>query len=197
MHIFRRLFDWVLHWGKTPFAVPALFLLALAESSFFPIPPDVLLLALGLSIPTKAFRFAAICTIGSVVGGVIGYGIGFGCWQLSAEWFFHWVPGFTPEVFQTIQQLFSKYDFWFVFFAGFTPIPYKVITIGAGVFHINFPIFILASTISRGLRFYLISILVYRYGDKARIIIDRHFNVLTSIFALLLIGGFIAVRYLF
>ena len=196
MHLFRRLFDWVLHWAKTPFAVPALFFLALAESSFFPIPPDVLLLALGLSVPTKVFRFAAICTLGSVIGGVIGYGIGFGCWQLTAEWFFHWVPGFTPEIFNTIQQLFSKYDYWFVFLAGFTPIPYKIITIGAGVFHIDFPIFILASALSRGLRFYLISILVYRFGDKARIIIDRHFNVLTSVFALLLIGGFIAVRYL-
>lgn len=196
MHFFRHLFDWVLHWAKTPFAVPALFFLALAESSFFPIPPDVLLLALGLSMPSKVFRFAAICTLGSVIGGVVGYGIGFGLWEWTAEWFFSWVPGFTPEVFTTIQQLFGQYDFWCVFFAGFTPIPYKIITIGAGVFHINFPIFVIASAVSRGLRFYLISIVIYRYGDKARIIIDRHFNVLTSVFALLLIGGFIAVHYL-
>lgn len=196
LKIFRQLYDWVIHWAKTPYAVPALFLLAFAESSFFPIPPDVLLLALGLSVPLKVFRFAAICTLGSVLGGIVGYAIGYGLWELSAAWFYQWVPGFTQEGFDSIQELFNQYNFWLVFVAGFTPIPYKIITIGAGVFQVSFPIFIIASAVSRGMRFYLIALIIYRYGDKARNIIDKNFNVLTMIFALLLIGGFLIVRFI-
>lgn len=196
LKVFRRLYDWVLHWAKTPYAVPALFLLAFSESSFFPIPPDVLLLALGLSLPLKVFRFAAICTLGSVLGGIAGYGIGYGLWEISSTWFFQWIPGFTREGFDTIQSLFSQYNFWLVFMAGFTPIPYKIITIGAGVFQVSFPVFIFASAVSRGLRFFLIAIIIYRYGSQACRIIDNNFNVITSLFALLLIGGFLVARFI-
>lgn len=196
MRYLRNLYDWVLQWANTPYAAIALFGLAFAESSFFPIPPDVLLIAIGLSMPRRIFRIAALCTLGSVLGGIAGYAIGHGFWQFADGWFFTWVPGFTPEVFQSIQLIFSQYNFWFVFLAGFTPIPYKVITIGAGVFHINFPVFIFASAISRGLRFYLIGAIVYRYGDSARQLIDKHFNKLTLVFTLLLFGGFIVIRYL-
>lgn len=197
LKIFRQLYDWVLHWAKTPFAVLALFLLAFAESSFFPIPPDVLLLALGLSLPLRVFRFAAICTLGSVLGGIAGYAIGYNLWELSSAWFYHWVPGFSQDGFNSIQALFSQYSFWLVFTAGFTPIPYKIITIGAGVFNVSFPIFIIASAVSRGMRFFLIAFIVYRYGEQARKIIDKNFNVITSLFALLLIGGFLVVRFIF
>lgn len=193
---FRQLYDWVLHWAKTPYATSALFLLAFAESSFFPIPPDVLLLALGLSLPLKVFRFAAICTLGSVLGGMAGYGIGYSLWDLSSAWFYHWVPGFTQDGFNSIQELFNKYNFWLVFAAGFTPIPYKIITIGAGVFNVSFPIFVIASAVSRGMRFYLIALIIYRYGDQARKIIDKNFNVITSLFGLLLLGGFLVVRFI-
>lgn len=193
---FRRLYDWVLHWADSRHAVVALVLLAVAESSFFPIPPDVLLLAMCLAAPAISFRYAALCTAGSVIGGILGYLIGFHFWGWAAEFFFRWIPGFTPPVFAHMQDLFQQYDFWFVFLAGFTPIPYKIITIGAGVFQINFVIFIVASLVSRGLRFVLIAAMVYRYGDVARGYIDRNFNMLTSVFALLLVGGFIAVRYL-
>lgn len=196
LRAFRQLYDWVLHWAKTPYAVLALFFLAFAESSFFPIPPDVLLLALGLSLPLKVFRYAAICTLGSVLGGIAGYGIGYSLWELSSAWFYQWVPGFTQDGFNSIQALFSQYNFWLVFAAGFTPIPYKIITIGAGVFNVSFPIFIIASAVSRGMRFYLIALIVYRYGDQARKIIDKNFNVITSLFALLLIGGFLVVRFI-
>jgi len=196
MRLLRQLYDWVLHWANTPYAATALFLLAFAEASFFPIPPDVLLLAIGLSIPRKIFRCSALCTIGSVLGGVAGYIIGYSFWNLASGWFFDWVPGFTPDVFQSIQLIFSEYDFWFVFLAGFTPIPYKVITIGAGVFHLNFLIFIVASAVSRGLRFYLIGVIVYCYGERARQLIDDHFNKLTLVFTLLLFGGFIVIRYM-
>lgn len=197
MRYLRRLYDWVLHWANTPYAVTALFLLAFAESSFFPVPPDVLLIAIGLSMPRRIFRCTALCTLGSVLGGVAGYAIGHSFWSVASVWFFNWVPGFTPEVFQSIQLIFSKYNFWFVFLAGFTPVPYKVITIGAGVFHIYFPVFILASVVSRGLRFCLIGVLIYRYGARARQLIDEHFNKLTLVFSLLLVGGFIVIRYMF
>lgn len=192
----RRLYHWVLHWADTPYGVPALFLLAFAESSFFPIPPDVLLLALCISIPTRAFRFALVASAGSVLGGIAGYGIGVGLWELLSDFFFLYVPGFNEGAFARVQHLFATYDFWAVFTAGFTPIPYKVITIGAGVFHINFLIFVAASAISRSLRFFLVAWLIYRYGPAMRAFIERYFNILTVIFMILLVGGFIVVKQL-
>ena len=165
------------------------------ESSVFPIPPDVLLIALCLSLPTRAWRFALLASIGSVLGGAFGYGIGLGFWSLISDFFFNYIPGFTPEVFAKVQGLFSEYDFWVVFTAGFTPIPYKVITIGAGVFEINFPVFMLASVVSRSLRFYLIAWLLYKYGESVRTFIDRYFNLLSLVFMVLLIGGFLLLKY--
>jgi membrane protein YqaA with SNARE-associated domain len=193
----RRLYHWVLHWADTPYGMPALFLLAFAESSFFPIPPDVLLLALCISIPTRAFRFALVASAGSVIGGVAGYGIGVGLWELLADFFFLYVPGFSEAAFARVQNLFDTYDFWAVFTAGFTPIPYKVITVGAGVFHINFAVFVIASAISRSLRFFMVAWLIHRYGPVMRDFIERYFNVLTLIFMFLLVGGFIVVKQLF
>lgn len=193
----RRLYHWVLHWADTPYGMPALFLLAFAESSFFPIPPDVLLLALCISIPTRAFRFALVASLGSIFGGIAGYGIGVGLWELLAGFFFLYIPGFSEASFARVQQLFDTYNFWAVFTAGFTPIPYKVITIGAGVFHINFVIFVIASAISRSLRFFMVAWLIHRYGPAMRDFIERYFNVLTVLFMVLLVGGFIVVKQLF
>ncbi|MBE0596923.1 MAG: DedA family protein [Desulfuromonadales bacterium] len=195
MRLLRRLYDWVLHWAHTPYGIPALFLLAFAESSFFPIPPDVLLIALCLSLPTHAFRFAAIAAVGSVLGGIAGYGIGIGLWEVVSPLFFRYVPGFTEEGFVHVQRLFATYDFWTVFTAGFTPIPYKVITIGAGVFKINFPIFVFASAVGRSLRFFLVAWLIHRYGPPVREFIDRYFNWLTIVFMVLLVGGFLLIKY--
>lgn len=197
MILLRRLYDWVLHWAETPYGVPALFLLAFAESSFFPIPPDVLLITLCIAVPAGAFRFALIASIGSVLGGVAGYGIGYGLWGVVDTYFFNYVPGFTEEVFARVQGLFSAYDFLTVFTAGFTPIPYKVITIGAGTFKINFPVFLLASAVSRSLRFYLVAWLIFRYGPAVRNFIEKYFNLLTIVFMVLLIGGFLLFRFVF
>lgn len=195
MHLIRRLYDWVLHWAETPYGGPALFLLALIESSIFPVPPDVLLIALCIALPRRAWRFAALASVGSVVGGLIGYGIGWGAWPLVDNLFFDYIPGFTPAIFDRVQGLFAEYDFWVVFTAGFTPIPYKVITIGSGVFQINLLIFLVASLISRSLRFFLVAWLLYRYGPGMRDFIDRYFNLLSIIFLLLLIGGFLLLKY--
>ena len=197
MQLLRRLYDWVLHWAFTPYGAPALFILAFAESSFFPIPPDVLLLALCLSVPARSFRFAGIAAAGSVLGGMAGYGIGFGFWELAAEFFYRYVPGFTEEIFHQVQRLFAAYDFWTVFTAGFTPIPFKVFTIGAGVFRINFAIFVLASAIGRSLRFFLVAWLLFRFGPPMRNFIEKYFNLLTLLFTILLLGGFLLLRFLF
>ena len=197
MRAVRRLYDWVLHWAETPYGAPALFILAFAESSFFPIPPDVLLLALCLSLPARSYRFALIASAGSVLGGMVGYGIGVGLWEGLAPVFYHYIPGFTEDVFRHVQRLFAEYDFWTVFAAGFTPIPYKVITIGAGVFRINFPIFVIASLISRSLRFFLIAWLLHYFGAPIRGFIEKYFNLLTLIVAGLLLLVFLLARFAF
>jgi len=194
--MFRRLYDWVLHWAETPYGVLALFLLAFAESSFFPIPPDVLLLPLCLSKPLKSLKFALVTSIGSVAGGVAGYFIGFGIWTLVSGFFFNYVPGFSPERFRLVQDLFAQHNFWIVFIAGFSPIPYKIFTIGAGVFKVSFPLFFLASACSRSLRFFLIAGLVYFFGVPIRKFIDQYFNILTWIFTMLLVAGFLILKLL-
>ena len=197
MRILRKLYDWVLHWAETPYGGPALFLLALVESSVFPIPPDVLLIALCISLPSRAWRFALLASAGSVIGGMIGYAIGWGAWPLVDSFFFSYIPGFKPEVFAKVQSLFAEYDFWVVFTAGFTPIPYKVITIGSGVFQINLAIFVVASLISRSLRFFLVAWMLRRFGAGMREFIDRYFNILSIVFVVLLVGGFMLLKYLF
>lgn len=195
MKMFRRLYDWVLSWAHTPYGELALFLLAFTEASFFPIPPDVLLIALCISLPLRSYRYAAIACCGSVLGGTVGYAIGMTLWGSAGPFFFQYVPGFSQEKFAYVRELFVSYDFWTIFAAGFTPIPYKIFTIAAGVFKIEFPVFVLASLVSRGLRFLVVAWLLKRYGTLARGFIDRYFNLLTLIFLLLLVGGFILIEY--
>lgn len=203
MKYIRKLYDWVLSWAYTPYGAIALFILAFAESSFFPIPPDVLLIALVLGARKKAFRFALICTIGSISGAIFGYLIGHYLWWTTgnefssvAGFFFSNFPGFTEEMFFRIQQLYSHYNFWIVFAAGFTPLPYKVFTVSAGAFNINFPLFMIASIIGRGARFFLVSALIWKYGPPIKSFIDKYFNLLAILFTILLIGGFVLINFL-
>lgn len=191
----RNLYDWVLSWAETPYGSWALFLLAVAESSFFPIPPDVLLVALCVGKREHALRFAGICTAGSVIGGIIGYGIGWGAWAAVDQLFYSYVPGFTEEKFNSVGGLYEQYNFWVVFIAAFTPIPYKVITIAAGVFHISLPMFIVASLVGRAARFYLVAGLLYHYGEPIKGFIDKWFNLLVVAFTILLVGGFAVLKY--
>ncbi len=203
MNYLRRLYDWILHWAETKYGVPALFLLALAESSFFPIPPDVLLIPLALGARSKAIRFALVCSVASIVGGIAGYGIGYFAWWSGSEaysvvalFFFNHIPGFTEQVFLNIQEKYEIYNFLIVFTAGFTPIPFKIITISAGAFSVNFPMFLLASTVSRSARFFLVALLIRQFGEPITVFIDKYFNVLSIIFTLLLIGGFLVLKTL-
>jgi len=187
----RRLYDWVLSWAHHRHAPVALFLLAFAESSFFPIPPDVLLIALALGIPARAFRLALITTAGSVLGGLAGYAIGFGFMASIGQWILD-LYNFHAQ-FEKIRNLYLEYDIWAVGIAGFTPIPYKVFTIAAGAFDMDVWRFTLASLVSRGARFFLLAWLIHHYGASIREFIDRYFNTLTLVFMVLLVGFFVLI----
>ncbi len=193
-NVVRRLYDWVLGWANTPYGVPALALLSFAESSFFPIPPDVLLIALVLGARDKWFKLALTCSVASIAGGLCGYLIGWGIWSQVDTLFFNYVPGFSEAKFEKVGGLYERWNFWVVFTAGFTPIPYKVITVTAGVFKINLAVFLVASAVSRSARFFLVAFLLHKFGEPVREFIDRRFNLLATVFTVLLIGGFIVLK---
>ena len=188
----RRLYDWVLSWAKTPYAVPALVVLALLEASVFPIPPDVLLLALALSVPKKALRYAAWCTLGSVVGGVLGYVIGLTLWSSVDQFIFEHV--FAQGKFEKVMEIYREQGVWVVFTAAFTPIPFKVFTVTAGVAKLDLVEFIAASAVGRGARFFLVAGIVRMMGARAKEFIDRYFNVLTVVAVALLLGAVAVLR---
>ncbi|RCK78201.1 MAG: lipoprotein B [Candidatus Ozemobacter sibiricus] len=193
----KRLYDWMLTWADRPGGPIALLVLAFAESSVFPIPPDVLLIALCLSASQRAFWFATLCTLGSTLGGMAGYAIGMFLWAMVSDLFFKYVPGFTPEVFQRVCAQYELYSFWIVFTAAFTPIPYKVITISAGVTRISFLPFVVASVIGRGARFYLVAGLLWKFGPPMKEFIEKYFELLTILVTIIGILGFVALKYLF
>ena len=255
-HWHRRVYNWVIHWADTKHAQVALFMLAFAESSFFPVPPDVLLAAMSLGTPKKWLRYALLCSIASVVGGCFGYLIGMFLWVAVGNTFHDYVPGFSrdtvvlksgqeihglidrkcvdaqllfepaPEVqktlsypivlsardgksqsideqtvkefkinpFTTVGALYVRYDWEIVAIAGFTPIPYKVITVTAGVFKIDFLVFWIASVLSRSARFFLVAGLLGWKGEKIRPFIEKYFNWFSLAFVVLLIGGFLVIK---
>jgi membrane protein YqaA with SNARE-associated domain len=188
----KRLYNWVLRWAHTPYGSIALFLLAFTEASFFPIPPDVLLIALAISIPLRSFRYAIICSIGSLLGGIFGYLIGYMLMETIGYRiieFYHF-----KDNYEYIQHLYREYDAWAVGIAGFTPIPYKIFTITAGAFKIDFWVFVLVSAISRAARFFIVAGIIYRYGEGIKGFIDKYFNLLAAIFVIVLVAGFVIVK---
>lgn len=190
----KKLYRWVLHWADTRYGPRALFLIAFAESSFFPVPPDALLLPLCLGSRRKAFRFALICTIGSVLGGVLGYVIGWALYDSVAEPFISWC-GLT-EHFEHVSVLYQQYAGLAVGAAALTPLPYKLFTIGAGLCGINFFVFVLASVLFRGLRFFAEAAFVWKFGASIRNFIEHYFWLATMLFFALLVGGFVLVKHL-
>jgi len=195
MRLLRKTYDWILHWSATKHALPALAILSFAESSFFPIPPDVLLIAMAVAVPLKAFRFAAVCSVASVLGGMFGYLLGWQFMDLVGTRiveFYHF-----QEQFAKIGSWYEEYNAWAVAVAGFTPLPYKVFTLAAGAFETNFPIFVLASLVSRSARFFIVAGLIYKYGAPIKIFIEKYFNILSIVFIVLLFAGFVLVKYIF
>lgn len=192
--VLKKTYDWVLHWSETPHGSIALFLIAFIESSFFPVPPDVLLIALALGSPSKSFRFALVCSMGSVLGGMFGYYIGAALFDIVGRpilVFYH-----AMERFEEVRKLYDAYGVWIVGIAGFTPIPYKVFTIASGVFSMNFPLFVLVSFFSRGARFFIVGALIGKFGPAIKLFIDKYFNVLSIVFVIILLLGFAAVKLL-
>jgi membrane protein YqaA with SNARE-associated domain len=203
MNWLKKLYNWVLKWADTKYGPIALFILAFSESIFFPIPPDILLIALALGSVHKSFRFALICTIGSVSGAFIGYAIGHFAWISTngeftrfASFFFNNVPGFTVSLFNTIKLLFNQWDFWVIFTAGFTPLPYKIFTITSGVFDMNLIMFFIASVVSRGARFFLVAFLIWKFGQGIKQFLEKYFNLVVLSFTACLFIGFITLKYL-
>jgi membrane protein YqaA with SNARE-associated domain len=190
----RRTYDWVLGWADSPYSTWALFAIAFAESSFFPIPPDILLIALAVAVPARAFRFALITSVGSVLGGAFGYLIGHEFFSLVGEPIVNFYS--AEEHYQRISDLYREYDAYAVAVAGLSPIPYKVATITAGFFDVSFGRFLLASAISRSLRFFLIGGLIRLFGPQVRAFIEKYFEILAVVALVLLVGGFLTLGWL-
>ena len=195
-NIVRRLYDWVLSWADTKYGTPALFILSFMESVFFPVPPDVLQIALSASKPKRSFWYATISLFGSVSGAVCAFAIGFALWWAVQDFFFTYIPGFTPEVFATVKKFYDDNAFMAIFTGAFTPIPYKVFTITAGVFQISLLILILASFAGRGGRFYSVAVVMYFFGPMITHWIDKYFNLMTILFTILFIAGVAAFKFL-
>ncbi len=198
----KRLYNWVLSWSESRWGWVALLFISLFEASWFPLPPDILLIALCLGATAKSFRFATICLIGSVIGAALGYGIGHFLWitpdgdpTALASLFYEYV--FSIESFNNVGSLYDRFNFWIVFTAGFTPLPFKLFTIAGGMFDINFMMFIIASIVARGMRFFLIAGLIWKFGAPIKVFIDKYFNLLASLFAVILIGFTALALWLF
>lgn len=191
----RRLYDVCMEWISGRHGEWVLFLIAFVESSFFPLPPDIFLIAMCVAIPTKSFRYAAICSVGSVLGGALGYGLGFwfmdGIGMSIVDWY-----GLADR-YGLVQQYFKEYDVWIVGTAGFTPIPYKLFTITAGFVQSNFFTFMAVSLVARSARFFLVAGLIWKFGPQIKTFIDRYFNVLSIAFVVLLAAGFFLVKIVF
>lgn len=189
----RVVYDWVLGWSESPYGSLALFVLALVEASFFLVPPDVLLIALCVGRPGRSLHFAALCTLGSVAGGVLGYLIGYQLYELVGRSIIELYD--AGAAFERVGELYRANLVLALGTAGFTPIPYKVFTIAAGAFAVPFVPFVVISAVSRGARFFLVAGLIRIWGPQIRRFIDRYFNLLTLVFVVALILGFLVLKY--
>ena len=194
MNIFRKLYDWTLKKSKDPKAPWFLAIISFSESSFFPIPPDIILIPMVLANRIKAWTFAFICTVSSVLGGILGYFIGFFFYNsiglLIVEYYS------LENLFSSFESYYNKYGVLIVLGAGFTPFPFKFITIASGFFSLNLPLFISVALFGRGLRFFLVAGLLKLFGNFIKNLIDRYFNIFMILFFFLLIGSFILIKYL-
>ena len=194
MKFLRSLYNWTLNKAEHRYSSLILSIVSFAESSFFPIPPDILLIPMIIAKRMKAWTYAFICTFSSVLGGVAGYAIGY---------FFYSTIGVLiietyhlSNSFNTFESYYNEYGILIVLGAGFTPFPFKFITIASGVFNLNIILFIIVSIFARGLRFYLIAILLFIFGERIKKIVDNYFNLLTILFFILLIGSVLLIKLL-
>lgn len=194
MNVLKKLYDWTVQWAKTAQASYALFAIAFIESSFFPVPPDVLLIAMTVAKPHAWWRNALICTAGSVLGALFGYFIGWGLYETVGRWIvttYHFEGHMA-----TVGKMYADNAFWAIFTAAFTPIPYKVFTLAAGIFKIGLPVLICASIVGRAGRFFLVAGLLRLFGEKIDRFIQKYFDILSILFVILLVGSYFLVKYL-
>jgi membrane protein YqaA with SNARE-associated domain len=190
----RRLYDWCIGAAGKPYATWLLGAISFAESSFFPVPPDVMLIPMSLARPERAYRYAAICTLTSVAGGILGYLIGSMLYDSIGQWVVH-TYGYGDKI-EAMREAYREYGVWIILLKGLTPIPYKLVTIAAGISAFNFPLFILLSLVTRGARFFVIAFLLHRYGDQARHIIEKRLGMWAAISAATIVIGFVIVAKL-
>lgn len=192
--IMRKVYDWTIHWSKTKYAKVSLFLLAFAESSFFPIPPDVLLIAMTVAHKYKWWIYASLATAGSVLGGILGYYIGLGLYESVGKpivEFYH-----LGKFFEIVETKYDENTFLAVFTAAFTPIPYKMFTIAGGIFNVSMVEFVTGSLLGRAGRFFAVALILRIFGSKISNLIEKYFDIFSLAFMALLIGGFIITRLL-
>ena len=189
----KRMYDWMMQQAAGPKAPYALAAVSFAESSFFPIPPDVMLIPMVLANRAKAWWYATIATIASVIGGIAGYGIGYYLFQSIGQPIMRFY-GHTGSL-DAVKNLFSEWGVWILIAKGWTPFPYKVLTIFAGVAEMALVPFIVASIVARAMRFYLVAGLLYFYGEPIRAFIEKRLTLLTTLFVIGLVGGFVALKY--
>lgn len=191
----RRLYDWCIAASGKPHAVWLMGAVSFAESSFFPVPPDVMLVPLSLARPDHAFRLAAWCTLTSVAGGLLGYAIGALLYDSIGQWLMS-LYGYTDKV-ESFRAAYAQWGAWIILLKGLTPIPYKVVTITSGFAGYNLGLFILFSLISRAGRFFIVAVLLYFYGEQARELIERRLGLWVTLSAAVVIIGLVASAYLF
>ena len=194
MKFLRDLYNWTLEQSSKKYASWFLAFISFIESSFFPIPPDIILIPMIIAKRTKAFILASICTIFSVIGGLFGYFIGFALFNSVGLILVNFYG--MNDYIESLKGYYNNYGVWFVLIAGFTPLPFKIITIASGLFQLNLIVFIVCSLIARGSRFYLIAVLLYIFGETIKKFIEKYFNILTILFFILLIGGVLFLGYL-
>jgi membrane protein YqaA with SNARE-associated domain len=191
----RRLYDWFIAAADKPYALWIMGVVSFCESSFFPVPPDVMLVPMSLARPERAWRYALVCTITSVIGGIVGYLIGSVLYDSLGQWVIH-LYGYGDKV-EAFRSAYSRWGSLIILLKGLTPIPYKIVTITSGFAGYSLPLFILFSAITRGARFFILAFLLNRYGAQARTIIEERLGLWVSIFAIVLVGGIVGALYLF
>jgi len=190
----RRLYDWMMRLASGPNALPALGAVAFAESSIFPIPPDAMIVPMVLARPDRAWAIAATATVASVVGGIAGYAIGYYLFATIGRSIIA-AYGYEAE-FEAFRQSYGEWGLWIILIKGLTPIPYKLVTIASGAAAFDFPVFVMASIATRGLRFFAVAALLRLFGAPIREFVERRLTLVTTLFILAVVGGFVAVKYL-
>lgn len=187
----KNLYQWTLELAEHPHAFVVLFFLSMTEAIFFPIPPDIMLLAMAVSMPHKALLIAGVCTSGSIIGAIIGYGLGIGIWPNIESFFFSYIPGFSEENFQAMASAFADGAFATIFVAGFSPLPFKIFTVTAGAMAVPFLSFLLGTIASRSLRYFILGGLIYWKGPQVKVWIDKYFNTLTIVGSIVVVLFFV------